>query len=71
MTVAEMIAKLQKLPNQDAQVMILDGSNGGGSPRELNLGPSESSIEEKDAEYTADCEDRVGEKIYVIGYGCY
>jgi hypothetical protein len=70
MTVSELIDQLSDyLP--DIEVMILDGFNGGGTPRTINLGPRASTITPKDAEDAADCEDRVGEPIVVLGYGCY
>jgi hypothetical protein len=62
-------AQLLKLPNMD--LMILDGSNGGGEPRDLNLGPSRQIITEANAKEGADCEDKVGKEVLVIGYGFY
>lgn len=70
MKVSEFIATLQKL-DQDKELMILDGFNGGGYPRIINIGPSNRIIKKSDAEYCADCEDIVGKRVYVIGYGCY
>jgi hypothetical protein len=51
--------------------MIIDGANGGGYPRDINLGPKEGTIDSNDEDYTADCDGRVGESIVIIGYGCY
>lgn len=59
------------LVNPEKEVMILDGFNGGGSPRTINLGPSVYSITQLDADETGDCEDRVGEEIIRLGFGCY
>lgn len=70
MTIAGLIERLSKY-DQNLKVMILDGFNGGGAPRDLNLGPHRMKIAEEHAEETADCEDRVGETIVVLGYGCY
>ncbi len=70
MTVAELIRRLQEHP-ADAQVMLLDSHNGGGDPRELNLGPTPRIVRPAHAESTADCEDLVGETVIVLGYGCY
>ncbi len=53
------------------EVMILDGFNGGGDPREINLGPSERVITEQNAKDGADCEGKVGETVVVLGYGSY
>lgn len=70
MTIADLIRRLEKLdPTMD--VMILDGFNGGGTPRELNLGPASHIITAENAEDTADCEGREGEKVVVLGFGCY
>jgi len=55
----------------DDEIMCLAGPNGGGVPREINLGPCERIIAETDAGMTADCEGLVGRTIQVIGYGCY
>lgn len=69
MTVTELVKKLSYLP-EDTQVMILDSSNGGGIPRELNLvGLQRVSV--ADAEETADCEGLIGDVVIVLGYGCY
>lgn len=69
-TVRELINELSKLP-YDREVMILDGFNGGGNPRTINLGPSKDKIRKRHALEAADCHDRVGEKIVVMGYGFY
>lgn len=70
MTVAELIARLSKLdPNME--VMILDSHNGGGCHRELNFGPTVQTITDRDAEETADCEERSGESVVTLGFGCY
>lgn len=53
------------------EVMIRDGFNGGGVPREINSGPRFYIITEADAEETADCEDKVGCQVVVIGFGSY
>ena len=71
MKVKELIEKLSK-PNQDAQIMILDGSNGGGVPRTINLGPNIATINKYVQLECYDCEDlKIGTEVYVIGYGCY
>jgi hypothetical protein len=70
MTTKQLIQLLRKHP-PTAQVMILDGFNGGGAPRDLNLGPALQAISSEDADATADCEQRIGEKVVVLGYGCY
>jgi len=54
----------------DAEIMILDGFNGGGHPREINL-VSTHTVTEDDANEAADCEEIVGQTVAVIGYGCY
>lgn len=70
MTVKELIEHLSKEP-PDAQVMILGGFNGGGVPREINVGPTRRRVSEADAEEAADCEGLVDEEVVVIGYGSY
>lgn len=65
----DLAAYFLKNPNMD--VMILDGFNGGGEPRDLNLGPSPHTITEKNAKEGADCEGKVGKEVLVIGFGCY
>ena len=59
------------MENPDRLVMILDGFNGGGVPRAINLGPSSHVISASDEKETADCEHMVGHKVVVLGYGCY
>jgi hypothetical protein len=70
MKVKDLIKELQKL-NPEQRIMILDGFNGGGYPRTINLGPSKQKITKKDADECADCEDIVGEVVSVMGYGFY
>lgn len=55
----------------DTEIMILDGFNGQGQPREINCGPTPRVVTPEDAEGCADCEHRVGEHIVVLGYGFY
>jgi hypothetical protein len=62
---------LFNLPEQDIGIMILDGFNGGGVPREINFGPLDRIITAGDAEEAADCEGRTGESVIVLGYGFY
>ena len=71
MTVSDLIARLSKLdPNQE--IMILDSFNGGGTPREINLGPSKHKISKQNVEDAADCEELgVGTSVLVLGFGCY
>lgn len=59
------------LKEPDREVMILDGFNGGGEPRDLNSGPSGIVITPRHAKESADCEDKVGQTVWIIGYGCY
>ncbi len=71
MKARELIKRLQQLADQNMEIMILDGFNGGGTPREINLGPSPHMITAKDADEAADCEMLVGELVYVLGFGSY
>lgn len=70
MTIAELIERLAALP-PDQSVMILDGFNGDGIPREINFGPTERQLTEPNASQAFDCEGRAGEKVIVLGFGCY
>ena len=69
-TVKELTEKLSKFPS-DMEVMILDGFNAGGKPRIINVGPRIRELDEEDVESNADCEGRIGDKVIVMGYGCY
>ena len=54
------------------EVMILDGFNGGGSPRAINSGPREYIIKQSDIDEMGDCEYKVvGERVILLGYGSY
>ena len=70
MTIAELREQLAEFPD-DMEIMILDGFNGGGVPREINIHPWYHTITDDDAADTADCEDIVGENVVVMGYGSY
>jgi hypothetical protein len=70
MKVKDLIKRLSKF-DQNMEVMILDGFNAAGSPRDINFGPVIQTIGEQAAEDSADCEGRAGEKIVSMGYGCY
>lgn len=70
MLVKDLIKKLSLL-QQDLPVMILDGFNGSGYPRDINYGPVERLVSLEDGADNCDCEELAGQKVYVIGYGCY
>lgn len=71
------VVRVQQLMEQlgrsdpNAEVMILDGHNSGGAPREINMGPTVRVISQADADDGADCEGKVGKSVVVMGYGCY
>lgn len=65
----EFAKKLLNYP--DLEIMTLDGFNGSGVPREINFGPIEHVVTQKEADETADCEDFVGQKVIIIGFGFY
>ena len=77
MTVKELITQLQKF-DPTLEVAILDGFNGGGHPRTINLGPcidgDAHSLDvvghKSDLDYS-DLETYQGNAIVVMGYGCY
>lgn len=70
MTVKELMDRLSKF-DPEAQVMVLDSFNGGGSPREINLGPVDHVLTETDSDATCDCEGMVGQTVVLMGFGCY
>lgn len=71
MTVSELLHSLWELDG-NLEVAILDGHNGGGQPRTLNLGPH---LEERDGNGddrdTSDLCDIEASSWVVLGYGCY
>lgn len=77
MKVKELIERLSKY-DPEMEVAILDGFNGGGDPRALNLGPVKWDAEElaemaelgDDPDYS-DLSVKSGTPIVVMGYGCY
>lgn len=70
MNIRELIERLSEYP-EESEVMILDGFNGSGFPREINLGPTTRIITRSDEDNTADCDGVVGYEIVIMGYGCY
>lgn len=77
MKVRDLIASLSKL-NPDLEIAILDGFNGGGQPRAINLGPvhwdAEQLDEMREFDMTpnySDLDVEQGTEIVVMGYGCY
>lgn len=70
MKVGQLIKALQAY-DPEKEVMILDGFNGGGVPRTINLGPSLREVTQQDADEASDCEELVGETVVHMGYGCY
>lgn len=70
MKVRDMALTLANLDPED-EIMCLDGSNGGGCPREINLGPVGHVVTEAEARECSDCEGLTGHAVRVIGYGCY
>lgn len=77
MNVGELIKRLQEY-DPSTEVAILDGFNGGGQPRALNLGPvlwdKESMEEMKELDEMpdyADLNSAPGTPIVIMGYGCY
>lgn len=72
MKIKELIKRLEAF-DQELEVAILDGFNGGGEPRTINLGPSEFDPAKHPhcpVDY-ADIESQDGDKIVWMGYGCY
>lgn len=65
MNVKQLIERLREYP-PEMEVAILDGFNGGGAPRTINLGPTMRC--EGDYE---DLKSKPGTNIVVMGYGSY
>ena len=59
------------LSGPDLPLMILDGFNGAGDPRTINLGPVRQVITQKNEDEGADCDGMVGQNVLVIGFGFY
>lgn len=70
MTVKDLVDSLKNF-DQKAEIMILDGFNGGGHPREINCGPFTHEVSTNDESSTADCEGWTGREAVVMGFGCY
>lgn len=71
MKVKELINRLEQ-EDPEREIMILDGFNGGGYPRTINLPPVRHIISNKEWGHCADCEDiGPGVAVVVMGYGCY
>ena len=77
MTKAELIKRLEGF-SDETEVSILDGFNGGGQPRQINLGPllfdpndkSHTFVGDERQDYS-DLNTPKGGKIIVMGFGCY
>lgn len=67
---AKDLVKLFSELSPDQEVMILDGFNGGGFPRDINVF-GERTISENDSDETYDCEGKVGKTVLLLGYGSY
>lgn len=59
------------LKNPDMEIMILDGFNGGGELRTINLLPYPRLVTQKDLDQSSDCDGLVGETVLRMGYGFY
>lgn len=68
MKISELISKLELVRNTDGdlEIAILDGFNGGGEPRAINL----VSVQDINDYETDDITTQEG-RILLIGYGCY
>lgn len=69
MSVKELIDHLSQF-DENLEVMILDGFNGGGNKRSINYSPDEP-ITVAENEKGHDCEGKTGKKVVILGYGCY
>lgn len=70
MTVQELITYLSQHP-PEMPVMILEGFNGNGVPRTINVGPKTVLVTQADENDTSDCEGLVGQTVCALGYGSY
>lgn len=72
MTVEELIEQLNMV-QPSLEVAILDGFNGGGSPRALNFGPTVRNVlpHHNGGNDYFDIETRPGKPVCLLGFGCY
>jgi hypothetical protein len=70
MKVKQLKEWLDTLP-EDKEIMIMDGFDGGGTPREINLLKASLFIEEDWVDHCNDCDGLLNEDVAVMGYGCY
>ena len=71
MSVSELIQHLSKFDG-DLEVMLLDGFNAQGNKRSITFAPSNlREITSQDEEESGDCEDKVGNKVVILGFGYY
>jgi|TARA_A100001015_G_scaffold155998_2_gene173155 hypothetical protein len=69
MTSHELARRL--LSGPDLEVTILDGFNGGGDPRTINLGPNVRDVNTEHAGYCTDDIETKSGNVVMIGFGCY
>ena len=71
MYISELVKKLNKIKREcgDIEVTILDGFNGCGQPRTINMGPFEEFASEH--EETEDIETQGDTNIVIMGCGSY
>lgn len=70
MNAKQLIEHLSKF-DDNVEVMILDGFNGG-KKRTINFTPPDLQIiTPEDEDSGCDCNDKVGNKVVLLGYGCY
>lgn len=71
LTVKDLKSRLDKF-DDNLEVMILDGFNGGGNPRRINIGPLKAEIGPDDIDSCSDCHIyNVGDEYVQIGFGSY
>lgn len=76
MKVKELVAMLLE-EDQESEIAILDGFNGGGQPRKINFGPVVHDPKDPEIDWPhemndySDLDTPDGEKIVKLGYGCY
>ena len=71
MSVSELIQHLSKFDG-DLEVMLLDGFNAQGNKRSITFAPAGlREITLQDEEESGDCEDKIGNKVVILGFGYY
>ncbi len=61
----------RRLSGPNIEVAILDGFNGGGDPRSVNMGPAVRDVNKAHQSMNTEDIDTESGDIVVLGFGCY